>query len=88
MRVGRKEEIAGVHQRLAGHLVADPRRPAKQVVRDGCLSIVDTEQDTFAFVTDPWLAGFGRAMDVQDLDRCLDGAMKRWAENPCVEGMG
>ena len=70
-------DVDGVQCIGLASLVADPRRPAKQVVRDGCLGIVDTEQDTFAFVTAPCLSGFGRGMDLQDLDRCLDGAMKR-----------
>ncbi len=54
-------------------LLRSPREAVGQVVQPGCLGILDTESGRFDFVIDPWLADFGRNLDLQQVLKCLTG---------------
>ena len=47
--------------------VADFRRPVPQIVKKGCLGILDLKSNEFAFVQDEWLSEFGKSIDCDSI---------------------
>ena len=52
---------------MVASTVADLRRPVPQIVKKGCLGILDLKSNEFAFVQDEWLSEFGKSIDCHSI---------------------